>query len=57
MLDLHAWCLWRSEEGGGPCGTVVIGDYKLPCGCWDLFSPENLLLNGGGGGVGSETLS
>lgn len=37
MQHTCAWCLWRSEEGGGSPGTgAKVGFEPLPCRSWEL---------------------
>lgn len=33
---VHAWCLWRSDEGSGSPGPRDTYDYGPRCGCWKL---------------------
>jgi hypothetical protein len=35
-IDVHAWCLWSSEEDGGFPGSRDIYGCGPLCGCWEL---------------------
>lgn len=35
-MTVHAWILWRSEEGVRCPGTVVTDSCEPTCGCWEL---------------------
>lgn len=41
LCHLHAWCLWRQEEGVGVPGTAVREGREPPCGSWEL-NPDPL---------------